>query len=154
MHNKLNMISKFNHNILCSKLFPDSIQALDVALVVAVLMLEVWVVSLDNSEHADGGPGGDDGLQVPLGSPVLARQCFDRGVLTVHGVVLLVSPGIFQGPAGPPVEQSHADAGFLLAACVGMARVVAGRVNPPQSVNFSLAIFLKLWTGSQDFSVG
>ena len=99
--------------------YPDSIQALDVALVVAVL--EVWVVALDNSDHVDGGPGGDDGLQVPLGSPVLTVEGFGRRVLTVHGVVLLENPRIFQGLTFPPVEQSHADAGFLPAFYVGVA---------------------------------
>ena len=142
----------FNHNMVCSKLFPDSIQALDVAFVVGVL--EVWVVTRDNSEQVDGGPGGDDGVQVPLGSPVLARQCFDGGVLTVAGVVLQANPRIFQGVAGPPVEQSHADAGFLLAACVGVARVEALQGHLPLSREFTLAMFLELWTVNQGICVG
>ena len=143
----------FNHNMVCSKLFPDSIQALDVAFVVGVL--EVWVVTRDNSEQVDGGPGGDDGVQVPLGSPVLARQCFARGVLTVPGVVLQANPRIFQGVAGPPVEQSHADApGFLLAACVGVARVEALQGHLRLSMEFPLAIVLELWTVNQGFWVG
>ena len=68
-------------------LFFDSIQALDVALVVAVLVLEVGVVSRDDSDHVDGGPGGDDGVEVPLGSPALGLESLGRGVLPLAGVV-------------------------------------------------------------------
>ena len=75
----------------------DSLQALDVALMVAVHVLEVGVVARDNFDHAGGGPGGDDGVGVPLGSlPGLGLQNFGSDVLTVSSVVISTNPWIFQ----------------------------------------------------------
>ena len=74
------------------------IEALDITLVVAVLVLEVWIGSRDNSDHADGGPGGDDGVGVPLGSPPgLGLQNFGSDVLTLGSIVFPAQPWILQG---------------------------------------------------------
>ena len=64
---------------------------------VAVLKLEVRVVSRDDSDLPDVRPGGDDGDYVPLGSPALCLESFGRGVLTVPGVVLLANSRILPG---------------------------------------------------------
>ena len=135
-------------------LFFDSIQALDVALVVAVLVLEVGVVSRDDSDHVDGGPGGDDGVEVPLGSPALGLESLGRGVLTLAGVVLPANPGIFQGLTGPPVEQPHADGAVLLAGRVRTAGVETLQWHPLQTLELILAVFLQLGTVSEGASGG
>ena len=128
-------------------LFFDSIQALDVALVVAVLVLEVGVVSRDDSDHVDGGPGGDDGVEVPLGSPALGLESLGRGVLTLAGVVLPANPGIFQGLTGPPVEQPHGDGAVLLAGRVRTAGVETLQWDLLQTLEFTLALQYLLLLG-------
>ena len=128
------------------------IEALDITLVVAVLVLEVGVESRDNSDHADGGPGSDDGVDAPLGSPALSLKDLGSGLLTVPGVILPANPGIFDGATSPPVEESHADCRFLLTARVSRAGVEALQNNPLQQRPFWLAIFFQLETGSQSSS--
>ena len=109
----------------------QSSKALDVAVVVALLVLQVWVVeSRDQPDHVDGGPGGDDGVGAPLGSPALSRQDLSSGVLTGPGVILPANPRVVEGLIGPPVEESHAHGALLPAAGVSGARVEAGQQNP------------------------
>ena len=65
---------------------------------VAVQVLKVWIVARDNFDHVDGGPGGDDGVDAPLGSPPgLGLQNFGSDVLTVTSVIISANPRIFQG---------------------------------------------------------